>query len=92
VFSNHIIKISEFHLTICPKCNTPPGEDNVREVPKCGGCSVYEAISKLSKESLWTEARDLLFLHCEPVWVEFTGGWYWLICRHLLPDLIMMYS
>ncbi|KAF2352371.1 hypothetical protein FHG87_016871, partial [Trinorchestia longiramus] len=50
------------------------GEDNIRQPPSCAAStSVYEMMSSLSRESLWSEARDLLFLHCEPVWVEFTG-------------------
>lgn len=27
----------------------------------------------MKKDALWLQARDILFLHCEPLWVEFFG-------------------
>ena len=34
---------------------------------------LYETISNMKKDSLWLQARDIFFLHCEPLWVEFFG-------------------
>lgn len=63
--------ISQSQCLIFSRCFS--GEDNIRPAPKCTESSVYESMAHLHRESLWTEARDLLFLHCEPVWVEFIG-------------------
>lgn len=47
-------------------------EDNVRSPPVVEG-SLYEAVSSMKRDALWTQARDILFVHCEPIWVEFFG-------------------
>lgn len=53
---------------------SPTGEDNVQDPPVVDpASSVYQAIAGMKRDSLWTQARDVLFLHCEPVWVEFLG-------------------
>ncbi|XP_076064331.1 bridge-like lipid transfer protein family member 3B isoform X3 [Oratosquilla oratoria] len=49
-------------------------QDNVREPPNVSQCDTfYEAVSHLKKDSLWTEARDVFFMNCEPLWIEFLG-------------------
>ncbi|XP_063865478.1 bridge-like lipid transfer protein family member 3B isoform X1 [Scylla paramamosain] len=48
------------------------GEDNVRSPPVTDS-PLYETISNMKKDALWLQARDILFLHCEPLWVEFFG-------------------
>ncbi|XP_042219696.1 UHRF1-binding protein 1-like isoform X3 [Homarus americanus] len=47
-------------------------EDNVRDPPIVES-SLYEAISSMKHDALWLQARDILFVHCEPLWVEFFG-------------------
>ncbi|XP_064088502.1 bridge-like lipid transfer protein family member 3B isoform X3 [Macrobrachium nipponense] len=46
--------------------------DNVRNPPLIEG-SVYEAFSGMKRDALWTQARDVLFVYCDPLWVEFLG-------------------
>ncbi|XP_047737190.1 uncharacterized protein LOC108673136 [Hyalella azteca] len=67
-------RADDFLPVACKFVRHAMGEDNIRPAPRCASdAAVYEAVSRLSRESLWTEARDLLFLHCDPLWVEFTG-------------------
>lgn len=35
--------------------------------------SLYDAISSMKRDALWTQARDVLFVYCDPMWVEFLG-------------------
>ncbi|XP_045598835.1 bridge-like lipid transfer protein family member 3B isoform X2 [Procambarus clarkii] len=48
------------------------GEDNVRAAPVVES-GLYEAISGMKRDALWIQARDILFIHCEPLWVDFFG-------------------
>lgn len=48
------------------------GEDNVRNPPEIDS-TLYEAICNMNRDALWIQARDILFMHCEPLWVEFFG-------------------
>ncbi|XP_069995587.1 bridge-like lipid transfer protein family member 3B isoform X1 [Penaeus vannamei] len=45
-------------------------EDNVRSLPSVDA-SLYDAISSMKRDALWTQARDVLFVYCDPMWVEF---------------------
>ncbi|XP_071525078.1 bridge-like lipid transfer protein family member 3B isoform X2 [Panulirus ornatus] len=47
-------------------------EDNVRNPPVIDS-TLYEAINNMNRDALWIQARDILFLHFEPLWVEFFG-------------------
>ncbi|XP_068247106.1 bridge-like lipid transfer protein family member 3B isoform X2 [Palaemon carinicauda] len=46
--------------------------DNVRSPPVIEG-SIYEAFSGMKRDALWTQARDVFFVYCDPLWVEFLG-------------------
>ncbi|CAL4091023.1 unnamed protein product, partial [Meganyctiphanes norvegica] len=59
---------------ICEKfLNHVTAADNVKKHPVIETDSIYEAIASMKRDSLWTQARDVLFLHCEPMWIDFMG-------------------
>ncbi|KAK3865682.1 hypothetical protein Pcinc_028724 [Petrolisthes cinctipes] len=74
-FASNFPASSQDFQPICHKfLKHAMGDDNVREPPSVDAAStVYQAIAGMKRDSLWTQARDVLFLHCEPVWVEFLG-------------------
>ena len=45
----------------------------MRSPPGIKSESLYDALAGLQRESLWEESRDILFMHCEPVWIDFAG-------------------
>jgi hypothetical protein len=46
----------------------------LKSSPELSSGSVAELLRGLSRDLLWTEAKDVWFLQLEPVWAEFTGA------------------
>nr|XP_012229083.1 PREDICTED: LOW QUALITY PROTEIN: UHRF1-binding protein 1-like [Linepithema humile] len=68
-------KSGDFHVVTDKFIAHCGGNDNIRQIPSnFSSNSITELLRQMSRELLWTEAKDVWCCNFEPVWGDFLGA------------------